>query len=230
MGKSIKKLGKDLAKELSNFDGDYLNYDGESDFVDFKGASSLASPNMEKGFSVQIENVSATPQKIALFGGILASATENLVQEGDNVINIEGADPNIKVRALSGNFNKFQEFLRQNPTYLAAAQISATKTEQIDGTMSYSYEDPFLQAVKSKVIRLSDFRTQDTFNDKIVLVELDIVTAKELILEMDIVANGIVTITFHIGATIAPSKGLRKKVNREFQTLHARKSMRRLQR
>lgn len=225
MGKSIKEFGKELAKELSNFDGDFVGFEG--DFIDYAGATRIDQANEEKGFSVQIVNSSLRTEKIALFGGILPSTKANLVVAGNNTVN-GGAANNIVVNALSGNYNKLIAYLRDNPSLLVAAQISATNTAQIDTTISYSFENPFVETDKSKVIRLSRFRDQDTFNPNMVLVALDIVTSKELILEMSVLPSTTVTIEFHIGAGVSLSKGLKSKADRDKYTRSQRKSLGRL--
>lgn len=198
--------------------------------VNFNGNRSLIEADAKKKFSFQIKNVSGDNKKIALFGGLQSSKNPLLVQAGGNKIGIpeSSENDNIIVSNVSGDYDLLVAYLRENPSLIVSAQLTSTTEEQIGSAFEVGYQNPYVSQTKTTPINLSSFRNQNTFNPKMVLAVLNIVTAKELELYLTIMANTTLTVELHIGEEDSRSKALRMDVNSEMNSFQERKSRARL--
>lgn len=230
----IKRLEHVAHKNLSNYEGDeMLSYGGDSSsefnaytgandmFVDFDGNNSFIDEQARKHeriISITIENTNATDETIRILGGLLSSersaslfgfplVSGQLLLDGANT-SVAGNPVTLTTKPVAWQY--FRAFIKNNPTRCLGFKVTSTDASQIEQSVLIKRESPF-KNLQDRTIYLANYQNEHTFRDKQVTVPEQIQFDDQQFIEMNVVANSTMTITFYFGAVLNLGKALYKK-------------------
>lgn len=215
---SLKDIEQIARENLSHFEGDEDNYEGDSyegvdafdgdDFVQYDGIN--LAKNGGQTFTFTIANANAALRVAALCGGIDPNFV-GLVKTGafndvNGAAGLSGAGQPKSIELLTN-------FIRHNPLRISTIQIASTDAAQTYQTMVIKFDSPF-RDLESKNIPLQAHVSPGDFKDKLVIVP-----AHQYGMQMDnqtqillpIPGNSTATITIYVGPVLNSSGALAKK-------------------
>lgn len=220
----IEDLRKE-AKNLSSFNGRRTYYTGEGDdLLQFNGDSpdftGELQNHLEKQFVLSIANANAATRTAVLFAGYLKGnatlAPGQLVQGAFNDKNGNAG--------LTGNTESEKSieelllYLGQIPTRLIAIQMQSDVSAQLQQAFKYQRLNPF-KTEPTKILRPSNYRNQDSFQDKLVSFPVDVQIDTLSYMEAPVVGTSTLRLTFFFGTSFNPVLALEKKSARALGNL-----------
>jgi hypothetical protein len=231
---SISDIERYAEKNLSNFDGQFIPFEGggpnayfegytgqSDDFLDFGGSpASFASEfDTDLQFTINIAK-SATAGTVYLIPGLqyYAGRTAN-----GFLTNTGGTDTaGNALTSASGspaNITDFYDFIAANPTRLLGLRVSSSDATQLDQTIVYLEQSPF-RSLASRNIALSSISDQNTFNRSLGKIETPgMIISSQTRMALPMPASAQTTVVFYCGAVLNTSLALQKKADKAKMTL-----------
>lgn len=210
-------LEKFAEENFSSFEGDIGIYTGEGDhFLNFSGAGGFANEGHNpRQFVMTITNNTAANQVCTLIPGYTwkpgdTDETRKVVVDG--TMYRDGSSNTVDGAGSPKTIKEFLAFINANPTSLVGMKISSNNSAtQLDQQMIISDLSPF-RTLENKIINLSNFSDQNTYQDKKLTFPLnDVVIGAETEVTLPIMANSVCTIVFYCGGVFSNSSALRNK-------------------
>lgn len=197
---------EDLAR--NNFSS-YEGYNGYGDdAVDFDGKEKSFATKIGAGRIFTITIVSgATGTKTI----ILNKAYVNTDNPASSIVLAEGAVSLITTTGSPKSFDNFAAFVALNPVlvngFKVRAKVSAT---QLENQVTIRHITPFKDA-ESRIISLSAYQDENTFQDKVVTVPEEFVLSHQTLVYTQILEAETMTITLFCSAILNTALMLQKK-------------------
>lgn len=241
--KRVRDLEQIARENLSSFDGfDGGNfYTGQGDpFLDFQGEgknfATIGQNDMQ--FAMTLQNGHATEtRRVLLIPGwdfnpmdirvIPSSGTATLAPKAGvlsetvaaaNLLDLDGKG-NLSVSGAPKKLDLLYKWLAENPTALGAVRIQSTDANQVMQLMTYRKLSPF-KDLETSIINLGMTQNEGTFRDKIVTISTPgMVLSNQSQLELLVMPNSTLTVTFFFGGSLNQSKLMQNKVNSAVNTI-----------
>lgn len=231
---TVHDIERFAEKNLSNFDGQYIQfeggqpnsyfegYTGQSDeFLDFGGSNSSFASEFDTDLQFTITIVkSATAGTVYLIPGLQYYTNRSA---NGFLTNTGGTDTaGNALTSASGSpatITEFYDFIAANPTRLLGLKVSSSTNTQLDQTIVYQEQSPF-RSLQSRNIPLSSIADQNTFNRNLGKIQTpDMVISQQTRMALYIPASAETTVVFYCGAVLNTSLALQKKADKAKMTL-----------
>lgn len=231
----LKRIGDEAAQDLSNYSGDFVDFSGDDDLVDFAGAGWIDERKSIKNrrFRVVITNPNNVPLPLVLYPGLsIVEAMQNdgnfdidgykvkALTEGE--VEYEDADGNtlkLNVKGAPRSFNEFLAHVSFNPARIVTMRIEARDDNgpnalQLQTDMSMETSFPYNPSKEVHDINIGDYVDEYAQKDGLVTVPTDFTLGNTKKWLWEIQAKTTVILTMYFGAVLNPVKGLEKKAAR----------------
>lgn len=224
-----------LPEELENYAENYFSsfegeensfYTGEDDdLLDFGGPnrSFATEADAQRIFVVNITSTFNTVKNVRLFPGYTWKPGDVGVIDGNAIINdgVFLTDGGMQLSASGSpkTIKEFLSFIMKNPTNLAGFRVKSSDTNQVQQQLIYRELSPF-KDLQSRTIDLGSYTDENTQRDGIVTVPTpNTILSSDMTLDIPIMGNSTVTITFFCGAVLSPSVALKNKREKAGKTI-----------
>ena len=193
------------AEALNGFDG----YDGYGDdMVDFDGNNKSFAAKVGAGriFTITIASAADATKTVILNQGY--SNSEN---PAGSIVLAEGTVTGITTTGSPKSFNNLRDFTLYNPTLVNGFKIRARNSAtQLENQVTIQELTPF-KTPSSRVISLSAYQDENTYQDKVVTVPEQFILSNQTLVYTQVLAGETITVTLFCSAILNTALSLQKK-------------------
>ena len=197
----MRKLHKSV-KDLRNM-ADASNFHGNDDYANMHGGT----PNA-RTFSLTLTNKLAGADKTArIFPGLgytSRAPVANGVLRTDTATGFASLDdtPNVfnAIGEADGKIEQLLDFVTQNPAHLLMIRMQVSNASQIGQNLIIKKENPFLIQETVRSINVSQYKSSNNFQDKIVEIPINETIDNQTIIDLKVYRGTEVQLTFFFGS------------------------------
>jgi hypothetical protein len=241
--KSAIEALKIEANNLSRFDGDMMDYDGDGEFSDYDGdgdtmldfdgkvksfVSELNNTKQSRIVAIAITNNNATDEVVNITGGLKLKAEAGGIPNGLLFVdgnNTAESGSTVVVGTSPQPFEIFRRNVEITPLRVVGVRLSSTNMLQLEEAIDFEINSPYVKNLKSWQIRPSDFVNEMTYRDSIVTIPEAFQLDAKTRMTVKVLANSTLKIVLYVGAELSIHKALHKKAAKAYGNMSGRRAL-----